>query len=87
MKTYLLLTLLLFTSACSMNKLNSTIDNEKNDTLSKETLIRYSKDRIVTFYKSEDAKLSALAKCHNNNIRKGLVELKKLYKFCIKNRT
>lgn len=79
MKVVLLLGTLFFTS-CSLNQLETKISSKKDDGLHSETLLRYSEDRIKALYNNKDPKISALAKCHNSNVSRGLEQLKSLYK-------
>lgn len=69
---------MLLNSACSLNKLDTTITSHLNDGLAGETLIRYSSDRIKKLYDNQDKKISALAKCHNGSIKDGLNDLKNM---------
>lgn len=73
-----LILIILLVVSCASNQFQS-IDSEKNDLLSNESLLRYSSDRKNTLEKKKGFNLIEVMKCHNGEIEEGLKLLKQKY--------
>lgn len=69
---------LLFLCSCSSTTILTKIGDDKKDVLRKESLLRYSSDRLNNI-KTKDRKQLALIDCHKNNTKKGLKKLKRAF--------
>jgi tetratricopeptide (TPR) repeat protein len=77
MKIILLFTLSLLLASCSNHRLETIIENEKNDVLAGESFLRYSSKRFEVIRSRNNMIQTAVTYCHQGDISDGLAQLKK----------
>ncbi len=75
MRSFLLVTPLFILAACSSSQFTNQIQNDRNDLLSEESLMRYNTNRLSKIEDKKSFISNALVACHQDKITKGLAIL------------
>ncbi|MCB9062228.1 MAG: hypothetical protein H6622_11975 [Halobacteriovoraceae bacterium] len=69
--------IMIFLSSCAQKTLFTEINDERKDVLAHESLIRYSKGRILNLEKSLYVK--SISQCYSGDVKEGLKDLMQFY--------